>query len=484
MISLPLQVLALGWSVAIALQSPKPKSKPSAWWEISLQWLVGGLAIGVLRATNTWDWPTYLVIGALAVAFQVYRQHSHFDLRTIGQALIKIAILIAISTIAFWPFATNYGVGYSSVSLWPGSFTHVRNYLTIYGLFLFLVITFLIIEFRTWTKTWTREDLRKFEPLAIPLLIALVLYVILLVLLFIRGYWIAPIVLTLIVSAGLLGLRPGIDPARRIVLILISAALGLTLLVEIVVLEGDIGRMNTVFKFYMQVWIILSVAAGVAAVWSWENIRHRQPARKVWQAALLFLVFLAALYPFLATQAKWQIRMSKDAPNTLDGMAFMPYVQYRDTNYAGESVTISLANDYEALRWMQSNIEGSPIVAEAHSSNPYRSIANRVTMYTGLPAIVGWDWHQRQQRAVLPGSMISNRIDDVDTLYITPDIEQALDILRQYNVGYIYVGELERTYYRPEGINKFQQMAGSGLLEVVYQDNAVTIYKVKEQSAS
>lgn len=297
------------------------------------------------------------------------------------------------------------------------------------------------------------------------------------------GYWIAPLVLTLTVSAGLLGLRSGITPARRIILILISAALGLTLLVEFFVLEGDIGRMNTVFKFYMQVWIILSVAGGVTAVWSWDVIRQRNAVRKVWQAVLLILFLLAALYPLLATQAKWQIRMNRDAPNTLDGMAFMPYVQYGDTNYASESVTISLADDYEALRWLQSNVEGSPVVAEAHGSNPYRSIANRVTMYTGLPAIVGWDWHQRQQRAVVPGSLVKDRIQDVGALYNTPNVAQAQEILNKYGVSYVYVGELERSYYWPEGIAKFEQMARSGILEVVYEDEAVTIYEVKEQLA-
>jgi uncharacterized membrane protein len=265
---------------------------------------------------------------------------------------------------------------------------------------------------------------------------------------------------------------------------LISAALGLTLLVEFVVLEGDIGRMNTVFKFYMQVWILLSIAGGVSAVWSWSVIRQRQSFRKAWQAVLVVLFLIAALYPLLATQAKWNIRMSQDAPNTLDGMAFMPYVQYGDTDYEGRSVTISLADDYEALRWMQRNIEGSPVVAEAHSSNPYRSIANRVSMYTGLPAIVGWDWHQRQQRAVVPGSLVTNRILDVNTLYNTPNIEQAQMILDKYDVSYIYVGELEHNYYWPEGIAKFQQMAASGALEIVYQDEAVTIYEVQERFIS
>jgi YYY domain-containing protein len=485
MISLPLQLLALGWAIGLALSNGgwgmgDGESRPLAWWEHGLQWLVGGLTIGVLRATNTWDWPTYLVIGALAVTFYVYRRRGSFDLSTIGQALLLTTLLIGISIITFWPYAANYGIGYTSFSLWPGSYSHVSNYLIIYGLFLFFVLTFLLLEFRDWAGSWTQAVLEHLEPIAKLLILALVLYLVLIVLLAVRGYWIAPIVLTLLITAGLLGLRPGIDAARRIVLVLISCALGLTLLVEVVVLDGDIGRMNTVFKFYMQVWLLLSVCCGAAAVWSWQIIRQGSSLKRVWQVSVALLLAAAALYPILATNAKWDIRMNTEAPNTLDGMAFMPYVDYGDTDYAGNSVTIDLGSDYTALRWMQRQIEGSPVVAEAHSGNPYRSIGNRVAMYTGLPSIVGWDWHQRQQRAVLPGELVSQRIEDVATLYNTTDTAEALSILEKYGVSYIYVGELERAYYQPEGIAKFEQMAVDKQIEIAYQDSAVTIYRVKE----
>jgi YYY domain-containing protein len=486
MISLPLQLLALGWAVALALQVPRGEkgileggARPFTWWEIALQWLVGGLVIGSLRATNTWDWPTYLVIGSLAVIFMSWRRYGRLDLRVAGQSLLLIALLFGLSTALFWPFAANYGVGYSSLSLWPGSYTEVGSYLKVYGVFLFFVVTFLLLEFRDWARTWTQEGLRRLEPVARMMLLALVLYVVLLLLLIVRGYWVAPLVLTLIVAAGLLGLRPGIDAARRVVLVLMACALGLTLLVEIVVLDGDIGRMNTVFKFYMQAWLLLSVSSGAAAVWSWERISKKGSMRVVWQVALALLLGAAALYPILATQAKWDIRMSKEAPSTLDGMAFMPYVEYGDTDYAGGSVTIPLADDYAALRWMQRNISGSPVIAEAHGGNPYRSIVNRVAMYTGLPAIVGWDWHQRQQRAVLSGEFVSDRIQDVNTLYNTADISQAQQILDKYNVAYVYVGDLERAYYQPEGLAKFEQMVSEGLLSIVYQSSGVTIYQVE-----
>ncbi|MFN2138377.1 MAG: DUF2298 domain-containing protein [Candidatus Promineifilaceae bacterium] len=494
MISLPLQLLALGWAVALALSLPDfgsplrtaagENQRPLAWWETTLQWLVGGLAIGVLRATNTWDWPTYLVIGALAIAFYVYRQRARLDLGTIAQAIVLAALLVGLSITTFWPFAANYGVGYTSFSLWPGSYSHVSNYLIIYGLFLFVILTYLIVEFRRWTATWTQAKLEQLEPYGGLILVSLLLYLVMLILLVVRGYWIGPIALTLIATAGLLGLRSGLEPARRIVLILIACALGLTLAVEIIVLDGDIGRMNTVFKFYMQAWLLLSICSGAALIWSWRAIGRKEGIRRAWQVGLALLLVAAALYPVLATKAKWEIRMNPDAPNTLDGMAFMPYVEYGDTDYAGNSVTISLADDYDALRWIQRNIEGSPVIAEAHGGNPYRSIANRVAMYTGLPAIVGWDWHQRQQRAVLPGDLVGRRIADVQTLFSTSDPEVALEIIEQYDVQYVYVGPLEQAYYPPEGLAKFDQMVQDGQLAIVYQSPAVTIYRVEEAPAA
>jgi uncharacterized membrane protein len=150
------------------------------------------------------------------------------------------------------------------------------------------------------------------------------------------------------------------------------------------------------------------------------------------------------------------------------------------TEYGDRGQTIQLSYDYEALQWMQRHIEGSPVIAEAHSDNPYRSIGNRVAMYTGLPAIIGWDWHQRQQRAVLPGNLVGERIADVNTLYSTTDVSQAMAIVDKYNVKYIYAGQLEWVYYDPQGLNKFDEMAGMGLLREVYRNGGVSIYEVVE----
>jgi YYY domain-containing protein len=439
--------------------------------------LIGALAIGALRPTNTWDWPTYLLLGVVALAYYVFRAGG-FSLRAAGKAILAAAALAALSSLLFLPYTANYGAAYSSVSLWPGSYTRAWNYLLVHGLFLFFVVTHVARELRAWATGWTEEGKRRLEPFGGPILIALGLLVIANAYLPVRGYWVAPIALPLLVAAGLLALRPGLQAARRGVLALMSAALGLTLLVEIVVLDGDVGRMNTVFKFYLQAWLLLSVACGPAAVWAWTAIRETKRLRAAWTATLGILVFGALLYPLTATPARWNVRMNRDAPRTLDGAAFLNFVEYGDTGYAGNPVTIRPGDDSAAIAWLQRNVDGSPVIMEAHGSNPYRSIASRVAMYTGLPSVVGWDWHQRQQRAAAPGTLVTVRIEDVNNFYNTPDMAAARNILAKYGVKYVFVGSLERAYYSPQGLGKLDAMAAEGTLVEVFRDETARIFQV------
>ncbi|MCP4361105.1 MAG: hypothetical protein GY796_24115, partial [Chloroflexi bacterium] len=495
MISLPLMLLALGWAVSLALRPSikkihtnplHPRSSASnsqvlqsnAWWETGLQWLAGGVIFGVFQATNIWDFPTFMVIGALAVFFYAYQKHDNqFNLQMLGQAGMQIVLLAGWAYVAYLPFSSNFAAGFNSVAFWDGSHTFLTRYFIIYGLFLFFILTYLAIAFRDWASSWTYTGMQAMEVAGLPILLALVIYILLLLMLWRQEYWIVPVVLTLTMTAGLLGLQRNLSPTRRIVLILIACAFGLTLFVEFFIVEGTIGRMNTVFKVYMQVWLLMSVAAGVTAVWGWQRIKQKETRRQIWLGILTVLVAAAALYPLLATRAKWDIRMSKDAPYTLDGMAFMPYVSYQENGQ-----TIPLGYDYEAIQWIQHNVPGSPVMAEGYSDNYYRSISNRVAMYTGLPNIIGWSGHQRQQRAALPGNLIDARIQDTHRLYNTLNPQEALAIINKYGVEYIYVGQLEWAFYPPEGLLKFGQMVDAGQLTEVYRNDGTTIYKVIEDS--
>ncbi|MFK7800524.1 MAG: DUF2298 domain-containing protein [Anaerolineae bacterium] len=467
MIALPLSVLALGWAISLVL---KPDTKLG--WA---HWLVGATAIGVLYPTNSWDYPTYVVIGLLALTFINIKKFG-LSGKMAGRLLLQGTFLFALSRLAFLPFWNNFGTAYGSISLWQGSYTPVGDFLIIYGLFLLVAVTWLFADLKTWVSGLSTGTLEWSSVWFFPaLLIAFLLIPLLLV-----GYWwgyeLLPIVTLLIIFAGLLALRPSISAERRIVNVLLASSMGLVLFVEVFVLEGDIGRMNTVFKFYMQVWIMLSIVAGASLVWLLVHIKDNWSivGRTMWQTSFALLVLFAALYPVLGTYGKRIVRTSKDViPLTLDGTKFMEYVTYDDS---GQSVI--LKNDYQAIKWIQQNIPGSPVIAEAHGNNPYRSIANRISMYTGNPSIIGWDWHQRQQRPTVPSSIVRNRINDVGTLYLSDDIDLTMRILDRYDVAYIYYGELEKVYYGERSVEKFDQMVADGYLERVYAENQAVIYKI------
>ena len=90
--------------------------------------------------------------------------------------------------------------------------------------------------------------------------------------------------------------------------------------------------------------------------------------------------------------------------------------------------------------------------------------------------MIGWEWHQRQQRGVVPGSMVSKRVEDIQKAYSTRDPREAQRILAKYGVDYVVVGQLERAYF-PAGIEKWDQQKGV-LWEQVYENPGVKIYRL------
>ncbi len=130
--------------------------------------------------------------------------------------------------------------------------------------------------------------------------------------LMILGAGIAWFVLPLAAWAGVLLLRPDLPDSKRFVLFLVGTGLVLTLMVEVVVVVGDIGRMNTVFKFYLQVWTLFAVSAAASLGWLLQAQPGWYPrARAAWLAILGALVFGAALFPLLGGMAKIRDRMAE-----------------------------------------------------------------------------------------------------------------------------------------------------------------------------
>ena len=74
--------------------------------------------------------------------------------------------------------------------------------------------------------------------------------------------------------------------------------------------------------------------------------------------------------------------------------------------------------------------------------------------------------------------MVDNRIADLDQFFRNPDDQQAIQFIRKYKVGLIYIGPLERSYYPETGLEKFDSLVVSGNLKIIYQNFKVVIYEV------
>jgi len=179
------------------------------------------------------------------------------------------------------------------------------------------------------------------------------------------------------------------------------------------------------------------------------------------------------LYPLLAARAKINDRFERSLGPTLDAMQFMTVARSDE-----QGLKYSFRDEYDALIWMQDHIQGTPVVAESALAPEYRSLRNRVTTYTGLPALIGYNWHQKQQRSILPADVVDRRIADANQLFMTTDTALAWTLMQRYNVGYVIVGCPERLYYPLQGLAKFDQMVGEGRLRVAYQNTNVTLYQV------
>ena len=113
------------------------------------------------------------------------------------------------------------------------------------------------------------------------------------------------------------------------------------------------------------------------------------------------------------------------------------------------------------------NIRGTPTILEGYREKAYRW-GSRYSINTGLPTVIGWDWHQMQQRNAVGHHWVRERTADVRRMYDTTDLAELEALLDKYNVDYVIVGEMEQAFYSPEGLAKFEDMVEDGQMTQVY----------------
>jgi len=469
--ALPFGVLALALALDIVA---RPTSLHL--WRSRVTLILAGITLGSLYVINSWDLPTYLLIFLGALALKTATQS---DIALAGAAfpniplitrltppwrgyLANALLIIVASVLLIAPFLLTFTslVGgraplidlplIGGITRFLGFVTDrtdLHSFLIIFGVFLTPLIGLTVALARDTERT-----------LLIVSGIAVVVGAFI-------GFPLAAL-LPLGLAAVLLARRHSAHPADAFVFVMFALGCAISFGVEVVYIRDVFeNRMNTVFKFYYQIWLIWGVIGGYAA---WRLVQRAVTLQRTQLLRLigglvapaLALVLLASglTYPWLTA-----------------GKAF---TEGRHVGLEGRTPRERTLAGAEAIAWIRANTPGDAVILEA--VGPSYDTAGMgyggVSSSTGRSTVMGWEGHQQQWRGGDPTLLaeIAPRAADVATIYSTTDVAQARALLATYGVDYIYLGETERQTYPAEGLAKLPELG-----EVVFQNEEVTIYRVR-----
>ena len=490
------------------------------WWNpagycLGGDWFLFGahaLVIGALGFLNTWDLPIYLGLTVLAYGAGRWISTGETVRHLVWKMLVLGVGLGIAGALLYLPFYISFSSQAGGVLPHLLSPTRLPQYLVMFGPFIFLAAWFL------GAQVWTSGDRRRALGAAVRswLVVAAAPFVVLLGVLglvlatesgrqFLHGVlsdptvqqlvggvgpgpalravlmarlrdpWLFLILSLLIALSAVVSLQPWkgaggtastSSSSDRFAALLFLCGLSLTFIPEFAYLRDSFGvRMNTIFKFYYQGWVMLG-CAGAYAVW-WLVARPRpeigRGLRVAFLTATVVLTAAGLIYPVMASYSR--VRGFQPEP-TLDGAA---------------NVAQNHPDDWAAIDWLQVNTPGTSVILEAPGLS--YNYEGRISAFTGRPAVLGWALHQSQWR----GSYVEQgkREPDIKTIYTTRDGRQALDLLHRWDVDYVIVGPPERRYAEDtcraldppcnaaEALAKFDT-----LLNPVFRHGQTTIYRV------
>lgn len=480
---------------------------------------VFALFLGSMAAVNLWELPTYFGLGVLAFLISQFRGKGRIQwLLTIGVSLLYGAL----AYVLFLPFFRSYvNVGANGVGLLRAP-DPPEQWLLVWGFlgFMFLSWTLFVatrkvapeldeqghavgkpagieratgLIFRRFDSlpraVYLQQKLVARPSLTYLLLLALIPLLALFALGAVLLGWIvlALCLLPLGLAVALLWRRGREADAGSAFAVMLGAT-GLALLAgtQVVYLKdfldgSDYYRMNTLFKFFNQAWVLWGVMAAIATPrlideWIAPLVKTKSSAlqrgfRYGWVTVFVILLAASLAYPILGTPARLDQRMPGWRPpiGTLNGLDFMREGSYQWPDFNN---TIELSYEYNALQWLLDHVRGNATLLETSEVEYYRAWGTRMASNTGLSGLKGM--HEQEQR--YPED-VGERDGLHRELWSTIDIPRTQQIMNDLHVDLVYIGQLER-FLHPDGVRKFEQMAGEGLLTQLYSNDRVTIYVV------
>ncbi len=470
------------------------------------------VVLGGLSFLNTWDFPIYLALTVLAYGVALAIAHGAVNRPVIVRTLLVGGGLGVLGILLYLPFYIGFqsqAGGILPNLVFP---TRLAQYVLMFAPFLVALLALLLVAS---AETGGRRVLRSalgWLPWTIGLPILVVLVLVLLIGLtpegqgVLAGYLNNPAISAALGSPTMVGLLgyigrlrlanpwtflllaaliawvlglvltrvrrppavdghapPPISTALEtthgglvFALLLALVALLLTFGPEFVYLRDNFGtRMNTVFKFYYQGWVLLALMAAYAVTYL---LRTRLlTAVRVPALVLIAVLTLTGLYYPVAASYSKAGRFAGEP--TLDGLAYLR--QYNP-------------GDYGAITWIAQNAPDARVVLESSGGSYDRDGAGRISMATGIPTLLGWDGHESQWRGRRYGEMVAGRPEALEAIYRGAPETELDGLLAQWDIDYVVVGRIERDRYRvtPQALERFDRV-----MDLVYDQDGVQIYR-------
>ena len=206
--------------------------------------------------------------------------------------------------------------------------------------------------------------------------------------------------------------------------------------------------------------------------WEGKKDSGRRVLLLSWSSLLLVLTFAILIYPIASTERKchgffnaFRRQWTGYAEDlTLNGLAYLPRVNPYDA---------------AAIRFLNEHIPDQPCLVEFVGEG-YNSWGSRFSIFTGIPALMGWDGHVREWLTGRTGMEedINQRFQATEQIFRTTDPLLAKKYMDAYGVRLVMVGTVERNGvpgrkggYPPEGLAKFPSF-----LPLIYKNPQVEIY--------
>ncbi len=495
-----------------------------------LLFVFSAFILGALGFLNTWDLPIYLGLVMLAYGLGLAMQKSRLDWEVIARTFVLGVGLGILSILLYIFFYFSFSSQAAGILPYVFPPTRLPQYLVMFGTFIFLVVCFLVAYLHYTAKSqphmWRIFFTWWLRILAICITVFLLIMLLLAIVVFVlkppvdssmmatiqtvlgglslkeafvasltarlRDPWLLLVLTALLALAltnviGLFGQRSASHempsesaaPFTHIAsdsfaFLLIFTGLALTLIVEFVYLRDSFGvRMNTVFKFYYQAWVMLGCASAYGVWWLLDRLERRS-IHIFFTAGAVILIGLGLVYTVMVIPSRAGEFVG---PANLDGSS---------------SIATNYPDDWAAVQWLDANAEKGlpagdvPVILEAPSVPPWGGsyhYEGRISTFTGFPTVLGWAIHESQWRGNYNEQ--EKREPDIAIIYTTSDPQTMLDLLQKWNVDYVILGQPEQTYIQEvcsqpnatctlgTALRKFNKV-----LQPVFSQGSTTIYKV------